>query len=132
MNSQYPIGKHVPQDYSKKLKNEGLSDIKLLPNQIEAVTISVNVSIPHLHSLHSRWHAFLVDFNESDFQKSVFYTEYTKRMSLWFLLGLYAWHGKYHVAHITQWKERIKWCSAYWPIRFVSWCELKPRKYELS
>jgi hypothetical protein len=30
-------------------------------------------------------------------------------MRLWFLLGLYAWHGKHHVAHITSLRERMKW-----------------------
>lgn len=35
MNLQYPIGKYIAQDYSEKIKNERLSDIKLLPNKIE-------------------------------------------------------------------------------------------------
>jgi len=30
-------------------------------------------------------------------------------MRLWFLLGLYAWHGKHHVAHITSLRERMAW-----------------------
>ena len=33
MNLQYPIGKYALQDYSEKLKNEWLTDIKVLPNK---------------------------------------------------------------------------------------------------
>ena len=30
-------------------------------------------------------------------------------MSLWFLLGLYAWHGKHHTKHITSLRESKGW-----------------------
>ncbi len=30
-------------------------------------------------------------------------------MSLWHLLGMYAWHGKHHVAHITSLRDRKGW-----------------------
>ncbi|HAO05092.1 MAG TPA: metal-dependent hydrolase, partial [Chitinophagaceae bacterium] len=30
-------------------------------------------------------------------------------VSLWYLLGSYAWHGKHHVAHIQQLRKRMNW-----------------------
>jgi hypothetical protein len=32
-----------------------------------------------------------------------------REMSIWFLLGLYAWHGNHHVAHITTLRENKQW-----------------------
>jgi len=29
--------------------------------------------------------------------------------TLWHLLGMYAWHGRHHLTHITNLRERMKW-----------------------
>jgi hypothetical protein len=62
-----------------------------------------------LYSLHTRWYEFLKSFNEADWLKTVFHPEHKKEMTLWFLLGMYAWHGRHHTAHITNLKERKGW-----------------------
>lgn len=30
-------------------------------------------------------------------------------MTLWYVLGLYAWHGKHHTAHIKTLREQKGW-----------------------
>jgi uncharacterized damage-inducible protein DinB len=77
-----------------------LADVKKVP---------VNVSITLLHAVHIRWLALLNSLSEKDFSKTVFHPEHNKEMSLWYLLGLYAWHGRHHTAHITSLRERMGW-----------------------
>jgi len=46
---------------------------------------------------------------EEEFQRKIIHPESGREMTLWFLLGLYAWHGKHHVAHITTLKSQNGW-----------------------
>jgi hypothetical protein len=77
-----------------------LNDVKTLP---------VNISITLLYALHTRWYAAIKDLPDADWQRTVFHPEHQKTISLWYLLGMYAWHGKHHVAHISSLRERNKW-----------------------
>jgi uncharacterized damage-inducible protein DinB len=78
-------------------------------NLADVAAVPVNVSITLLHALHQRWYAAIKDLNDSDWEKIVIHPEQGRQMSLWFLLGLYAWHGKHHTAHITSLRERGGW-----------------------
>lgn len=71
--------------------------------------LPVNLSVTILHALHQRWVKLLKSFNESDWEKTIYHPEHKKTMSLWFMLGTYAWHSKHHVAHITSLRERQQW-----------------------
>ena len=71
--------------------------------------IPVNISLTLLHALHIRWYEVLKNISEADFNRTVFHPEYKKEMTLWFLLGMYAWHGRHHTAHVTTLRERMKW-----------------------
>jgi hypothetical protein len=75
----------------------------------DSLEMPINISLTLLHALHSRWHYVLKDITEADLQKTVFHPEHKKEMTLWFLLGMYAWHSRHHVAHITSLRERMKW-----------------------
>jgi len=77
-----------------------LSDVQRVP---------VNVSITLLYSLHTRWYAMLGDMRSKEWERKIFHPEASKEMTLWYLLGMYAWHGRHHVAHITSLRERNKW-----------------------
>ena len=76
---------------------------------IDNDTVPTNVSITLLHALHQRWYATVKDLSESQFERTVVHPETGRVMSLWFLLGLYAWHGKHHVAHILSLRENKGW-----------------------
>lgn len=71
--------------------------------------VPINVSITLLYALHQRWLATIDNLNHAEWEKTVHHPISEKSMSLWFLLGLYAWHGKHHVAHITSLKQRNNW-----------------------
>lgn len=76
-----------------------LSDVKETP---------INLSLTLLYALHARWHHFLKSIEEEAWQKTVFHPESKKEMTLWYLLGNYAWHGRHHTAHINKLRERHK------------------------
>lgn len=69
----------------------------------------VNISITLLHALHIRFHELLTNITDEEFNRTIFHPEHKKEMSLWYLLGMYAWHSKHHTAHITSLRERMKW-----------------------
>lgn len=78
-----------------------LNDVQKLP---------VNISITLLHALHARWFEALKYVKDDEWNnRTVFHPEHKRTMRLWYLLGLYAWHGKHHVAHITSLRERNNW-----------------------
>jgi len=78
-----------------------LNDVKETP---------INVSLTLLHALHTRWYAMLKTVDAVTLQqRSVVHPAQGKQMTLWFLLGMYAWHGRHHVAHITSLRDKMNW-----------------------
>lgn len=71
--------------------------------------VPVNISITLLYALHSRWHACLIGLTEEQWHRTIFHPQRERQISLWELLGMYAWHGRHHVAHITQLREQKGW-----------------------
>ena len=72
--------------------------------------IPLNVSVTLLYSLHTRLVEFLKSITDEQWQqRTVFHPEHNKEMTLWYLLGMYAWHGKHHTAHINSLRERMGW-----------------------
>ena len=84
-------------------------DEKLWAILNDSEEIPVNISITLLHALHVRWCAIVNKMTEEAFQRTVFHPEHKREMTLWYLLGLYAWHGIHHVAHITALREKMNW-----------------------
>lgn len=79
----------------------GTADVSNLP---------INISITLLHALHARWVEVLNDLTAEDLQqRTVYHPEHKKEFTLWVLLGMYAWHSRHHVAHITALRERKGW-----------------------
>lgn len=76
---------------------------------VDTEIVAINVSITLLFSLHKRWVAILKNMTEENFRRTVFHPEHQKEMTLWFLLGMYAWHGKHHTAHINNLRRKMKW-----------------------
>ena len=85
--------------YEEQLWAE-LSDTQFLP---------ANVSITLLYALHTRWHVLLKHIQGDTWKRSIVHPASKKQMDLWYLMGLYAWHGKHHVAHVTSLRERHGW-----------------------
>lgn len=77
--------------------------------ELKDVELPVNISLTLLHALHRRWAALLESIEESQWERTVFHPEHQKTMTLWYLLGMYAWHGKHHTAHINSLRQRMNW-----------------------
>lgn len=71
--------------------------------------VPINVSLTLLHALHQRWYAAIKDITDADWERTVVHPEKGRQMSLWFLLGLYTWHGRHHTAHITSLRKSKGW-----------------------
>lgn len=72
-------------------------------------TVPVNVSLTLLHALHARWYATIKDLKDDDWNKTILHPEHNKTFTLWHLLGMYAWHGKHHAAHVTTLRANKGW-----------------------
>lgn len=75
----------------------------------DVTNLPINISITLLHALHSKWYELLKSLTEADFKRTVFHPEQQKQLTLWELLGSYAWHSRHHTAHITALRERKGW-----------------------
>ncbi|SEA11384.1 DinB superfamily protein [Arachidicoccus rhizosphaerae] len=89
----------VIKSYEEHLWAE-LEDTKALP---------VNISLTLLHSLHLRWAKIYESLKETDWDKVMIYPQDQKEVDLWEHLGLYSWHGRHHLAHIMELKDRMGW-----------------------
>jgi uncharacterized damage-inducible protein DinB len=71
-------------------------------------SVPIEVSLALLENLHRRWVALLRALPAADFQKTLRHPEWGQ-MTLDQLLGLYAWHGDHHVAHVASLRQRMGW-----------------------
>lgn len=69
----------------------------------------IEVSLTLLESLHERWVTLLSDLDHHQWSRTFTNPESGDTLSLQTAVGLYAWHGRHHVAHITSLRERIGW-----------------------
>lgn len=70
-----------------------MADTKLLP---------INISLTLIHALHKRWYQVVNAMSEADWRRTIVHPGLGKQVNLWFMLGMYSWHGRHHVAHITN------------------------------
>lgn len=75
----------------------------------DTAVVPINVSLTLLHALHTRWIAVLNAIKPAEWERTVVHPEHGRQMTLWYLLGMYAWHGRHHTAHITSLRERMGW-----------------------
>jgi hypothetical protein len=68
----------------------------------------VEVSLALLEALHQRWGVLLQSLRPEDFARRLRHPQ-RGTMTLDHVLGIYAWHGRHHVAHITSLRQREGW-----------------------
>lgn len=85
--------------YEEKLWAE-LNDVKNVP---------VNISITLLYALHTRWYETIRNLPDESWDRTMIHPAHNREITIWYQLGNYAWHGRHHVAHITNLRERNKW-----------------------
>jgi hypothetical protein len=64
--------------------------------------LPVESSLRILEGVHIHWVALLESFTENEWNRTFTNPESGKTLTLKLALGLYAWHGKHHLAHITE------------------------------
>lgn len=65
-------------------------------------------SLVLLESLHHRWTPLLRSLTDADWDRTFTHPELGP-MTLERNLALYAWHGRHHVAHIANLREKMGW-----------------------
>jgi DinB superfamily len=74
----------------------------------EVKTTPLKVSLVLLDSLHERWVRLLRSLKPEDWKRTFRHPE-LGTISLERNLALYSWHGRHHVAHITELRKRMGW-----------------------
>lgn len=72
-------------------------------------TVDVQTSVSLLEGLHRRWVALLRPATGADLQRTYIHPEHGRPVPLGNTIALYAWHGRHHVAHITELRRREGW-----------------------
>ncbi|HYC61183.1 MAG TPA: bacillithiol transferase BstA [Thermoanaerobaculia bacterium] len=67
------------------------------------------VSLTLLESLHVRWVTLLRSLRDEDFRRTLRHPDHFGILTLDWLVSMYAWHSRHHVAHITALRERMGW-----------------------
>jgi hypothetical protein len=75
----------------------------------DSQTVPIDVSLTLLETLHVRWVALMRSMDAADFGRTLRHPEHDRVLTLGQMLGLYAWHGRHHVAHITALRTREGW-----------------------
>ena len=74
----------------------------------DARTLPPDVSLALLDALHDRWVTLLRSLPDDAWSRTLNHPESGVHTLDW-LLALYAWHGRHHVAHVTSLRERMGW-----------------------
>ena len=72
-------------------------------------TVSLEVSLTLLETLHERWVALFRSLTPEEYRRTFRHPEHGRVFTLEETLAEYAWHGRHHVAHITSLREREGW-----------------------
>lgn len=82
---------------------------KLWADMDDSTKLSIEPSLSLIGPLHERMVYVLKAIKGAQFDRSVYHPESKRDMSVKFLIALYAWHGKHHVAHIIELRKRMNW-----------------------
>jgi len=71
--------------------------------------VAAEVSLRLVEAIHERWVPLLRSMDSADFRRGFRHPDHGRVLTLQQVLGLYAWHGRHHVAHITTLRDREGW-----------------------
>ena len=67
------------------------------------------VSLAMLESLHIRWTILLRNLRAEQWQRTFYHPGTQRDFTLDQALVMYSWHGRHHLAHITELRRRLAW-----------------------
>ncbi len=65
-------------------------------------SVPVEVSIELLKNLHIRWVALIKGLNTAEMSRTFYHPENKVNVTVADQIGLYAWHGEHHLAHVKE------------------------------
>jgi hypothetical protein len=77
--------------------------------ELPDVTGPPELSLDLLDGLHRRWVTLLRRLQPADFARAFVHPETGDRVQLGLNVGIYGWHGRHHLAHVTQLAHREGW-----------------------
>lgn len=76
--------------------------------ELDDSKLPINDSMNIIRGVHSRWTTFLNSMTDADFKRKLIHPD-SGEWTLEKFLGLYNWHGRHHLAHITELAKRKNW-----------------------
>ncbi|WP_264740065.1 YfiT family bacillithiol transferase [Cytobacillus firmus] len=76
--------------------------------QLSDYNMPIDTSLLLLETLHKRWTKLLRGLTPADMEKTFIHPD-SGEVSIGKNIGIYAWHGKHHLAHITSLCNRNGW-----------------------
>ncbi|GAB3225384.1 bacillithiol transferase BstA [Hymenobacter seoulensis] len=73
----------------------------------EATPVAVSLAL--LEALHIRWVKLLRNLTDAQWARTFYHPGTQRKFTLDQALVLYAWHGRHHLAHITELRRREQW-----------------------
>ncbi|WP_415783062.1 DinB family protein [Brevibacillus invocatus] len=64
-------------------------------------TMPVEISLQLLEALHARWVVLLRSLSDTELQRTFIHPD-SGVITVWQSIGVYAWHGRHHVAHLKM------------------------------
>ena len=71
-------------------------------------TAPIAASVELLTAIHRRWVIMLESMEDKDYLRAIRHPELGE-MDLLTLLKMYEWHGRHHIAHVLNLRQRMRW-----------------------
>ncbi|SHG72971.1 YfiT family bacillithiol transferase [Flavobacterium defluvii] len=84
-------------------------DEKLWSELPDSLKMPIAPTLSLLEGLHFRLAYIMKNLSQTDLEKSFIHPENNSEIKLKQLIGLYAWHGNHHLAHIMNLKKYKTW-----------------------
>jgi hypothetical protein len=76
---------------------------------VDGRTALPETSLSLLDTLHARWTMLLRSLSPEQLARRFRHPDHPGLLAIDWILAMYAWHGRHHVAHITSLRERERW-----------------------
>ncbi|HYG37914.1 MAG TPA: putative metal-dependent hydrolase [Cytophagales bacterium] len=76
-------------------------------NLADSLNSPIELSLNLLDTLHQKWVILLNSLSSDDFKRTYMHPE-SGSSNLEKVLGMYAWHSKHHLAHVTGVRDRLR------------------------
>jgi hypothetical protein len=82
---------------------------KLWAELSDARTADIKSSLQILTGIHKRWGLAIRAMSKEDYKRTFFHPVNGSNQSIGEIIGMYAWHGRHHLAHIQNLKTAKGW-----------------------